>query len=1114
MSRDPKSEIRDSKAKPSSISNLEFRISNHKIYTGSFALLEQRWMDTISELQQGDALREIDVLVGSNVLASYLKRRLAENGRVAANIRFCNFLDLASRFAGAPGEGGNARLSRVGATVILENLLAGNPPEIYAPLAGYRGFRDALSDTFRDLRDAGILPGELENAIHKIRNSDRRTHLSGFAGIYRSYRESVGRFQDVDDDFRAAVHNLEWAKESPGLRQLMVYGIYDVTGQQASLLSALKDQVDMIYFIPYVDGTVSEFARPFAESRASELGVSPVRLESPPPAGTLEFLASRGFGLSGRLEGKGPAAADGSIAFVSAPGESRAAVEIVREIFRAVRDGTIKGFHEAAVVLRQPESDIPVLTEMLRLRGVPHFVHGGRSFSERPLGKALVALSALQSNSFSREAVLSAMELTAAALSEDAVSSWDVQGWRVLTNDPRFLAGLESWNSGTEALVQKARGELAKAEAQPVRPDDLEPGEGARPVWLLRKRLESAMRLREAWTLIKEAVNWPASRPWSAWSALIDERLEPLLGKSEDWPLLSSVLDEIGSLGEFEIRDSKFEIGEAVPVNRLRSALLEAISSRSCPVGKFQRSGVNLLSASAARGLRFPLVIIPGLDEGRFPARLRQDPLLLDSERSLFKTLPLKARRIEEEKLLFDMAARSAEKRLVLMTSRLDETSDREQIPSQFFLRVASAVCGRAVAIRDLTEEIISGFRSVSLDNPAPAKNEIPVDEGEIRLRLITAGSGSPSFSLQMLASMEPLRLTRPQQYDKSRWVKRLTSYDGHIADPALVQWTAQRLGASAGQVSASRIEEYVKCPYSFFLKRAMNLQAWEEQGKIEAMDPLERGLAIHAILEKFLRESGEDVFRSADQGLEKQLEALARESLDSARPAGIADLLWEIEREALVRMLKGWLKFEKARAVPAMRVSRLEQVFGDFGPEEKFPAFRVKAGRHTFDFRGRIDRIDFSNDRRHASVVDYKTGALPESMANKSIRTPLMSGERIQIVVYAGALSVLEGFNEVETLEGEYLHLNPRNGLATPCSFTHEEIQRASRELCSILELVGDGIESGIFFARTSGRIRPAGHCDYCDYLPVCGKDRIQREERKAKDPVVCKFLETTEPV
>jgi RecB family exonuclease len=448
------------------------------------------------------------------------------------------------------------------------------------------------------------------------------------------------------------------------------------------------------------------------------------------------------------------------------------------------------------------------------------------------------------------------------------------------------------------------------------------------------------------------------------------------------------------------------------------------------------------------------------------------------------------------------------------MTSRLDESSDRERIPSQFFLRVASAVCGRAVAMRDLIGGVIAGFHSVSLDNPAPAAGDLPVDEGEIRLRIVTAKRESARSTLHMLAKLEPLRMDRPLRYDESRWLRKLTSFDGRLTDPALVRWAAQRIGPSAGQVSASRIEEYVKCPYYFFLKRVMDLQAWEEQAKIEGMDPLDRGLAIHSILEKFLTASGESLFQSPGEKLKQELEAQARISLDAARPAGLADLLWEIERDALLRMLSRWLDFERSRADCDLHVARLEKTFGEFGPEEKFPAFRLNAGRHGFDFRGRIDRVDLSGDGKRARVVDYKTGALPESMANKNTRTLLMSGERIQIVIYTGALSVLDEFKGVETIEGEYLHLQPKNGLTVSCSFTHDELQSGARALTDVLKIVGDGIENGIFFARTSGKIRPQGHCEYCDFLPVCGKDRNQREERKSKDPAVQKFLEVVEPL
>jgi hypothetical protein len=62
------------------------------------------------------------------------------------------------------------------------------------------------------------------------------------------------------------------------------------------------------------------------------------------------------------------------------------------------------------------------------------------------------------------------------------------------------------------------------------------------------------------------------------------------------------------------------------------------------------------------------------------------------------------------------------------------------------------------------------------------------------------------------------------------------------------------------------------------------------------------------------------------------------------------------------------------------------------------------------------------------------------------------------------------------------------------------------------VLEIIGNGIERGVFFARTRGAVRPYGHCEYCDYLTICGKDRMQREDRKANDPDVRDFARILE--
>ena len=1083
----------------------------HCIYTGPFAALEKRWIDLVSELQREDPLLEINVLVGSNILATYLKRRFAGTGSALANVRFHTFLDLARRISGGVHPTWKKpRMPHLGTSIMLEEILADHTPEVFAPLSASPGFRDTMLETFRDLRDADITPEKLDRALESNREmKNRRQHLAALADLYRRYREKVSAFLDVDDDFHAAISGCNRAMQRQGIRQIMVYGVYDVTGQQAGFLSALKDAVEMTYFIPYVDRAVSGFAQPFLQACTCDLGVEHVPLTESPRNTELDRLAARGFGLIPATESGDRNRAlfsDGSYALVSVPGESRSAVEVIREIVRALRDGTIGGFHEAAVILRQPESDIPVLGEMFRLRGIPYFIHGGASYAERLLSRAVAAVMDPASGDFSRESILTAMELVAASQPDRSASLWDVQSWRTLLNDSRFLGGIRCWDAGIDAVVEEARKKFQKAET----PDnafgeDEDEERGALSAASAAKLLSSAQSLQDCWRNFRQAVTgWPQALSWREWADFLSRRLEPILGESEDWHSFSNVLDKISNLQELG--------RQSVSLDTLKNTLFQSIQSLVYPVGRFQRNGVNILSTTAARGLRFPLVIIPGLDEGRFPAKLRQDPLLLDSERVCLENLPLKKKRLDEERLLFDMAARSAEKRLVLMTSRLEESSDRERIPSQFFMRLAAAVQGDIVTIRELAADTVPGFRSVSLDNPAPLESEAAVDEGEIRLRLVVSGKYTARSALSALAALEPLRFNGPLAYDQARWERKLTAYDGYLRDPRLVQWMAPALRSGEGQVSASRIESYAKCPYYFFLKYGLELESWEEPEPVEAIDSLERGLIIHAILERYLKEHGGEVLiRTPDEELQRSMEELAKETLKQSRPTGIADLLWEIECDTLLSMLRNWLIFERERAHEGLLPTQLELVFGEFSPEQRFPAYRVQAGEHSYDFRGRVDRVDLSPDGKRARVVDYKTGTLPPSMKGKS-RTPLMGGERIQLAVYRGALSVLDGFRSVESVEGEYLHLQPRDAQIAPCAFTCEELERASGQLPEVLEIIGDGIRSGVFPARTAGMLRPSGHCEYCDYLTICGKDRMQREERKADDPMVRNFLRIKE--
>ncbi len=1092
---------------------------NHHIFTGTFASLEFRLIHMVTERQAQDPLAPVRVVVGSNVLASHLKIRLADRGKACANVRFHTFLDLAATLSEAAPAEAKPVLPPMGASLLLQEILEAGTPEVFARVAGFPGFRGAMLETLRDLRDAGISAEMLAASLPNIRGitPDRSAHLHALAALYRQFCVQAAAFRDAADLFVHATRTAPRAAVTLGTDTLLVYGIYDVTGLQADLLHSLERALRMMYFVPYSGGAASGFALPFLETLKRNLGVAPEALPDESRNDSLGTLVKRIFSLPAANvgeRGSNRLSQDGSFALVTVPGDSLAAVEVLREVLRAVREKVISGFYEAAVILRRPAEEAPGLAEAFRLRNIPYFIHGGSAFTRRPLAQAVLAVTALEKEGFSRRTILAAMELIAAALPAASGSAWDAPQWRALVNDARFLAGMDSWDKGTDALIREAQAQLERAKAaassgESGGQDEYPP----MPVPLASQRLQSAVSLRSGWMNLRQAVTgWPEIDTWQGWSDLILRRLKPLLGESEDWPALSAAVEDLASLGGFR--------GTAVSTKqvsrgRALSFLSEALSGLSYPEGRLQARGINLLSAAAARGLRFPLVIVPGLDEGRFPARLRQDPLLLDAERQQIgrpPSLPLKSLRGEEEKLLFDMAVRAAEKRLVLLTSRLDETSDRERIPSQFFLRCASAARGSAVQLRELNSEEVPGLRSVNLDQAGSGKGQLAVDEGEIRLGLISEEPDHARAVLQAVARLEPLLMKGPMAYDKARWIHGLTPFDGSITDAASRSWVAQKLAAPSSQISASRIEEYAACPYMFFLRRVQELGKWEEEERLEGLDPLVRGRMLHLILEDFVRDYSGDAFAVTPvEVLREELSVRARRALEADRPSAMPDLLWEIERDRLLAMLQAWLLFERDRADSGFRPLQLERAFGTFPDERHTPPYLIQGSAHRFEFRGRIDRIDVRQDGCSARVIDYKSGFLPETMSSGK-RTLLMAGEKIQLAIYGGALSVMEEFAAVQHIEGEYLHLQSRDGSIIACAYQDAELRAAIERLPELLEIIQEGVGKGDFFARASGSVRPYGHCSYCDFLLICGKDRMQRQRIKSADPAVLRFNRLSE--
>jgi RecB family exonuclease len=371
----------------------------------------------------------------------------------------------------------------------------------------------------------------------------------------------------------------------------------------------------------------------------------------------------------------------------------------------------------------------------------------------------------------------------------------------------------------------------------------------------------------------------------------------------------------------------------------------------------------------------------------------------------------------------------------------------------------------------------------VDLSQMAPRDTELAIDAAEYDLSTAdraAAGSGRVGHLRSEYASLD-----RAACADEMRWGRReLTAYDGLILPPR----TGLSLAAPE-TVSPTRLEEYARCPYRYFLHHVLGLVIEQDAAELDRISPIERGALAHRVLERFFRAQQQKARLPIDAGqrdmLLDELRGFLNHEAEAAERRGVVGypLTWRIDRERLLDDLIAALDHEMDRPrdlVPEC----FELRFGSDGGV----GFVIAAGRRI-SFRGRIDRLDTCAGEQRARVVDYKTGR------GGYKDDTFEGGQRLQLPVYLLAARAMRGY-PMENLVAEYCMINREsNG---PAVFRGETLQERESDFRVILSAIADGVESGLFPAWPA----PTADCSRCDYRRVCGRVGTMSVERKLGDP------------
>ena len=306
--------------------------------------------------------------------------------------------------------------------------------------------------------------------------------------------------------------------------------------------------------------------------------------------------------------------------------------------------------------------------------------------------------------------------------------------------------------------------------------------------------------------------------------------------------------------------------------------------------------------------------------------------------------------------------------------------------------------------------------------------------------------------------------------------------------------------------MSASSLQSYAECPYRYFLATELNVDERIDPEDLLVLSPLDKGLLVHAILERFLRDFGPDVTGSGLENLRK----IAHEEFDRFQTDDFIGYpaIFELEKFQLLRQLERWHQ---------ANLDVLIEYDGEMMTEVPF-GFDDSIGLTSIDehtslqFRGMIDLIALTSDRRRALVADFKTGrSVYYSDVDKDVTA---AGTKLQLPIYARVADEILGSRAEISAAYWFVFQNGSTRLRPKIPVALVETES---RFVDVLSTIVGGISNGAFPPRPGSRSTYADvasweNCRYCAYTDICTSNRMVAWDRKKSSAELSDYVSLAE--
>ncbi|HLY79582.1 MAG TPA: PD-(D/E)XK nuclease family protein, partial [Caulobacteraceae bacterium] len=803
-------------------------------------------------------------------------------------------------------------------------------------------------------------------------------------------------------------------------------------------------------------------------------------------------------------------------AILRAPDPREEVLNVVRAVAALLESA--QPLYRVAILYRQAEAYAGLVRDTLDRAAIPWYSLSGLPLLDSRPAQMLLDLLRLPERAFSREAVLQVIAASPLAGSDSVPSP---ATWERLSREANIVRGAGQWTTRLEVLASRFEArqtsqtpepppELASptSAAPPNQPTGAAPpnqpagatppgqptdGPPDQPTSAVPEPIGAAPpgspsfaappgipaaaappnqpttadRARHMAAFVAQMADAlrppPDGSPWPAFISWADGAHVRFCGQPEAWPEperrpAAEVGEALASLAEA----ARVEPATTLPV--FLAALEAALRERARPAGQLGH-GVVVGPVSAVSGMSFDHIFVVGLTEGAFPPVPPLDPFFPTEDEDI---LHLRQHYRQRDRQAFLTAMAAAGRQLTLST--VDSADGRAAFPSRWLLEVAAVLLGQdhlhasGFAALGASGQLRPWLRVVrsAQEGVLAAPAMAGLDDRRLAEVLAWTRADRP-LAEHALARRDDLPVGISLVMETARNSRQLTFFDGFVGGLASRAQAIARLFNGERPMSATALQKWAGCPFSYFLEQVLRVRAAEPPEDRWTIDPAERGTLIHAILEDFLRSLasvdpplGSRAYDDSDRRL---LRDVADRHFEELRASGLAGnpLVWESMAADIWADLETFLRQDQAwRAEHGWQPVRFEQSFGWQDQPDSWPALDIEAGGLSLRFRGLIDRIDVSENGHRAFLYDYKTGS---SQGYKGIAAdPVIQGRALQLALYAEA--VRRNLDEPD-VGSAYWFISSRGGFAM--EGPRQPAPEVTVRLNGVLGSIATGIQAGL---------------------------------------------------